>query len=228
MTFARLALTLSLCLTPALHAQDAKPEAKPDTKFPIANTLPADAHVAQTIELNGHPLKYTATVGSLPLKNAEGKPTGEVVFTSYIVDSPLNPGPAPSPSPSTAAPAPPASTSTSAPSAPNASPSVPKAKAPPTPPSSPTTPAPGSTSPTSSSSTPSAPASPSPSSPLRTSQKALLRPRPGHRLPLPHRLRLARQKRPPRAPASTSSASPTAATAPPASPTTSSRRSVSP
>ncbi len=52
----------------------------------MMNPLPPDAHVAQTIEFEGKPLKYTATVGSLPVKNAEGKPTGEVVFTSYIVD----------------------------------------------------------------------------------------------------------------------------------------------
>ena len=34
----------------------------------------------------GNVLKYTATVGTLPVKGADGKATGEVVFTSYIVD----------------------------------------------------------------------------------------------------------------------------------------------
>ena len=58
-----------------------------DSKAPMANPLPADAHVAQQITLNGAPLKYTATVGTLPVKAADGKPTGEVVFTSYIVDA---------------------------------------------------------------------------------------------------------------------------------------------
>ncbi len=52
----------------------------------MASTLPADAHVAQTMELDGKTLKYTATVGKLPVKNAEGKTAGEVVFTSYVMD----------------------------------------------------------------------------------------------------------------------------------------------
>ena len=55
-------------------------------KQPMASTLPADAHVAQTMELDGKTLKYTATVGKLPVKNAEGKTAGEVVFTSYVMD----------------------------------------------------------------------------------------------------------------------------------------------
>lgn len=52
------------------------------------NPLPADAHVAQMVTVNGTPLKYTATVGTLPVKNAEDKSVGEVVFTSYVVDAP--------------------------------------------------------------------------------------------------------------------------------------------
>ena len=57
----------------------------------MVNPLPADAHVAQSVQVNGAPLKYTATVGTLPVKGADGKPTGEVVFTSYIVDGPNRP-----------------------------------------------------------------------------------------------------------------------------------------
>ena len=52
----------------------------------MANTLPADAHVEQSIHMDGKELKYTATVGTLAVKNAEGKATGEVVFTSYVVE----------------------------------------------------------------------------------------------------------------------------------------------
>jgi carboxypeptidase C (cathepsin A) len=85
---------------PALLAQQGRPnrapasasDEKPDaSKPPMANPLPPDAHVAQSIEFEGKPLKYTATVGTLPVKDAEGKPTGEVVFTSYIVDGPNRP-----------------------------------------------------------------------------------------------------------------------------------------
>ncbi len=63
----------------------------PLPNIPYPNSLPADAHVAQSIQIGGKPIKYTATVGTLPVKNAEGKATGEVVFTSYIVDEPNRP-----------------------------------------------------------------------------------------------------------------------------------------
>ncbi|WP_041597873.1 S10 family peptidase [Granulicella tundricola] len=95
MNCSRIALALTLlAAVPALHAQgkpDHAPEEKPDAAKPMANPLPPDAHVAQTIQLNGAPLKYTATVGTLPVKATDGKPTGEVVFTSYIVDGPNRP-----------------------------------------------------------------------------------------------------------------------------------------
>jgi len=48
--------------------------------------LPPDAHVEQSIEFDGKPLKYTVTVGSLPVRDKEGKTSGEVVFTSYVVE----------------------------------------------------------------------------------------------------------------------------------------------
>jgi carboxypeptidase C (cathepsin A) len=47
--------------------------------------LPADAHVAQSIQLDGKPLHYTVTVGALPV-NDHGKKIGEVVCTAYIVE----------------------------------------------------------------------------------------------------------------------------------------------
>jgi carboxypeptidase C (cathepsin A) len=58
---------------------DAKPETKPEM-------LPADKSVAQTITVNGKTLHYTATVGTITLKNAEDKPTGQVVYTAYTLD----------------------------------------------------------------------------------------------------------------------------------------------
>ena len=95
MNFQRIALALSLLAVPVLNAQRPTPPAAAEdgdkAKSPMANPLPADAHVAQTIQMNGAPLKYTATVGTLPVKNAESKPTGEVVFTSYLVDGPNRP-----------------------------------------------------------------------------------------------------------------------------------------
>ncbi len=48
--------------------------------------LPAEAHVQQTMELNGKTLKYTATVGALPVRDKDGKVAGEVVLTAYTLN----------------------------------------------------------------------------------------------------------------------------------------------
>jgi carboxypeptidase C (cathepsin A) len=73
----------------AAWAQDGKLAAADKTA--IVNDLPADKSVAQSVEVGGKTVKYTATVGTLPVKSAEGKAVGEVVFTSYIVDEPGRP-----------------------------------------------------------------------------------------------------------------------------------------
>jgi carboxypeptidase C (cathepsin A) len=64
-------------------ADSAKPPAKPEA---VSNPLPADKSVAQTVTVNGKVLHYTATVGTIQLEGKDGKPTGEVVFTAYILD----------------------------------------------------------------------------------------------------------------------------------------------
>ncbi len=48
--------------------------------------LPADAHVQQSIELNGKTLHYTVTVSALPVRDADGKTAGQVVVTAYTVE----------------------------------------------------------------------------------------------------------------------------------------------
>jgi carboxypeptidase C (cathepsin A) len=88
------------------RAQEAKPapapapapaEAKPATPPPAADAkdkekagdkeapLPADAHVTQSIQLDGKTLQYTVTVGTLPVYES-GKKTGDVVFTAYTME----------------------------------------------------------------------------------------------------------------------------------------------
>jgi carboxypeptidase C (cathepsin A) len=47
--------------------------------------LPAPAHVAQSIQLEGKALHYTVTVGALPVTD-KGKKIGEVVLTAYTVE----------------------------------------------------------------------------------------------------------------------------------------------
>ena len=89
------ALAVSLCLACSLAAQEAKPPAAPpapaDTKDKDKSAekeppLPPDAHVAQSIQLDGKQLNYTVTVGTLPVYDKDGKKSGEVVYTSYTVE----------------------------------------------------------------------------------------------------------------------------------------------
>lgn len=48
--------------------------------------LPAPAHAQQSMGLNGKTLRYTVTVGALPVRNKDGKTAGEVVLTAYTVE----------------------------------------------------------------------------------------------------------------------------------------------
>jgi carboxypeptidase C (cathepsin A) len=47
--------------------------------------FPADAHTSQSVEVDGHTVKYTVTVGTLPVRDEKGTVTGQVVFTAYTV-----------------------------------------------------------------------------------------------------------------------------------------------
>ncbi len=81
---------------PVLQAADAKPadaaksDAKEgsngrkddDVKLPA---FPADKTVSQSITLNGHALKYDATIGSLPVLDEKGKTIASVMFTAYTI-----------------------------------------------------------------------------------------------------------------------------------------------
>ena len=62
---------------------DAKDKASSDKEPP----LPPEAHVMQSIQLDGKTLSYQVTVGTLPVYD-NGKKIGEVVFTAYTVEGP--------------------------------------------------------------------------------------------------------------------------------------------
>jgi carboxypeptidase C (cathepsin A) len=88
-------IRLSILLALALVAQQpATAPATPPAQTPAAEKspdalppLPPDAHVDQTIQLGGKTLKYTATVGTIPVYAADGsKKTGDVVFTAFVMD----------------------------------------------------------------------------------------------------------------------------------------------
>ena len=85
---ALLVCTLTTLAAPALAADTHKPAApansgdKSDFHLP---PFPADAHVTQTTQVDGKTLKYTATVGSLPVRDDKGKIIAEVMFTAYTI-----------------------------------------------------------------------------------------------------------------------------------------------
>ncbi|HTS27933.1 MAG TPA: hypothetical protein VMH81_18790 [Bryobacteraceae bacterium] len=70
-------------------AQEAKPATPPPAdakdKTPEKEALPPEAHVAQTIQLDGKQLRYNVMVGALPVTD-NNKKIGEVVYTAYIVE----------------------------------------------------------------------------------------------------------------------------------------------
>ncbi|WP_421736308.1 S10 family peptidase [Caulobacter sp.] len=70
-------------------AQDAKAPAKAEAlELPA---FPADKSVKQTTTVGGKVISYTATVGSLPVRDEKGKKVAEVAFTAYTLDGPRDP-----------------------------------------------------------------------------------------------------------------------------------------
>ncbi len=97
--FERTAVALAICCLafPTMRIQAQADKAPPATSKPAAPDkptddkstlppLPADAHTQQAIMLEGKTLKYTVTVGALPVRDKDGKVAGDVVVTSYVVD----------------------------------------------------------------------------------------------------------------------------------------------
>ena len=52
---------------------------------PVERRLPADAVTQHTLELPGRALKFTATAGSIPLHNADGRMLAEFGYVAYTV-----------------------------------------------------------------------------------------------------------------------------------------------
>src|SRR5215469_4048673 len=83
------AALLGLVIAPHSFAKDPEP-AKPEEKAHKDDDInlppfPADKTVHQSISLDGHELKYDATVGSLPVLDEKGKTIASVMFTAYTV-----------------------------------------------------------------------------------------------------------------------------------------------
>ena len=87
---ALLAATMALA-GPAWSALADDAPAKEDKAAIDLPPLPADKSVKQTMVLGGKTLTYTATVGTIPVRDPKGKKIGEVVFTAYTLDGPRDP-----------------------------------------------------------------------------------------------------------------------------------------
>jgi carboxypeptidase C (cathepsin A) len=72
--------------TPAVTDKDKPAEKAPSADKTALPPLPADAHVQQSMQLDGKTLRYTVTASSLPVRDGDGKVAGEVVLTAYTVD----------------------------------------------------------------------------------------------------------------------------------------------
>ena len=75
--------------TPAPAAAASNTAPKPaDSAKPKLDPLSADKSVPQTITVNGKVLHYTATVGTVTLKASDDKPTGDITYIAYVLDTP--------------------------------------------------------------------------------------------------------------------------------------------
>jgi carboxypeptidase C (cathepsin A) len=95
MTLRHAVVALALFAVPAFAQRSEHPAPPADANptpdatkpaEPIKNPLPADKSVPQTVTVNGKTLHYTATVGTIALKNKEEKTTGVVVYTAFTLD----------------------------------------------------------------------------------------------------------------------------------------------
>ena len=67
-------------------AAETKPPAKPEEKILQAPEGPVVTHHQITVE--GKTLKFTATAGTLPIRNADGETEAHIFFIAYTLDNP--------------------------------------------------------------------------------------------------------------------------------------------
>jgi carboxypeptidase C (cathepsin A) len=72
-------------------AQDAKGGGGDKAPAIDLPAFPADKSVKQTTSVGGKTIAYTATVGSLPVRDEKGKKVADIVFTAYTLDGPRDP-----------------------------------------------------------------------------------------------------------------------------------------
>jgi carboxypeptidase C (cathepsin A) len=77
------AATFAACATAPLAHADSASKHTDDASTLQLPPLPAAAHKAQSVVVDGHTLDYTVTVGWLPVRDDKGKTTAQVVYTAY-------------------------------------------------------------------------------------------------------------------------------------------------
>ena len=97
----RLILAMSIAIAsaaradaPGAHppAKEAAAAADGKSDNPLLAELPADSVTHHQFTASGAPLGYTATAGTLTLRDKDGKPTARVFAVSYVADGPAKPG----------------------------------------------------------------------------------------------------------------------------------------
>jgi carboxypeptidase C (cathepsin A) len=78
-----LALCLALCLAGLAHAADTPPAEKPEQRLAL---LPADSVTHHKMTVRGKLLSYTATAGSLKLRDENGVQTAALFYVAYTLD----------------------------------------------------------------------------------------------------------------------------------------------
>jgi len=76
----------TLVHAPAFADGDKPADDKAAKEQPALKDLPPDAHVKQSTHVDGKTVSYTVTVGTLPVRDENGKTIADVVFTAYTVD----------------------------------------------------------------------------------------------------------------------------------------------
>ena len=67
-------------------AEAARPPASA-TPAPSTARLPADSRTSHTLNLPGRTLRFTATVGALPITNGSGRVLAEIAYVAYTLDN---------------------------------------------------------------------------------------------------------------------------------------------
>jgi carboxypeptidase C (cathepsin A) len=85
----RLFMAAALLLAVPSYAEEAKPDvtSAKGTGASPAFELPQDSVTQHTIQLNGKPLAYKATAGTLPVTGAKGEMAAKIFYVSYTADS---------------------------------------------------------------------------------------------------------------------------------------------